>query len=278
VRDRADLAFKAYEIEELADVYFFRPAGMVVARVAWAAGLSPTALTVIGALVGAMAGALLFDDAYAVAAFALLILHSILDSSDGQLARATGRTSELGRVLDGASGYVTHAAIYGAILVRIAVHGEGAGYVAVTLAAAAANVVHAQLYDYFRGSYTAIAIRGQTQPPASSQAASRILDGYRALQRSIAGMHEDVERAISVRSSGGVVRADDRERYRRFFYWPVRGWNLLGDNTRIYAVGILAVTAHIEWFPWVVLVPMNAACAALWIWQARADRRFLAGL
>ena len=39
------LAFKAYEIEELADVYFFRPLGAVIAHSAKVLGLTPTHLT-----------------------------------------------------------------------------------------------------------------------------------------------------------------------------------------------------------------------------------------
>ena len=56
------LAFKAYEIEELADVYFFRPLGMVFARAARALGLTPTTVTMIGAGVGVVGGALLYDE------------------------------------------------------------------------------------------------------------------------------------------------------------------------------------------------------------------------
>jgi len=55
----------------------------------------------------------------------------------------------------------------------------------------------------------------------------------------------------------------------------VRGWNVLGDNTRFYAIGVLAALGRPDWFFMFVLVPMNAAFAALWLWQARADRRFL---
>ena len=92
------------------------------------------------------------------------------------------------------------------------------------------------------------------------------------------GLPPTVEASIEDRSSRGVVRVEDRERYRAFFYWPVRGWNLLGDNTRFYAVGVLAWLQHLDWFFAFILLPMNAAFALLWLWQARADRRFLAGL
>src|SRR6185295_14397859 len=99
-------------IEELADVYFFRPLGMVVARAARALKLTPTAVTLAGALVGVAGGLLLYDPRLGLLAFGLIVLHSILDSSDGQLARMTGQVTEFGRVLDGVGGYVTHFAIY----------------------------------------------------------------------------------------------------------------------------------------------------------------------
>ena len=106
------LAFKAFEIEELADVYFFRPIGAVIARGAAALRVTPTRVTILGALVGVAAGAMLYHERLGLFAFALLILHGIIDSADGQLARMTGQVTELGRVLDGVGGYLTHVAIY----------------------------------------------------------------------------------------------------------------------------------------------------------------------
>src|ERR1035437_2392089 len=94
------LAFKAYEIEELADVYFFRPLGAVIAHAARTVGLTPTHLTVVGGAIGVVGGVLLYDERLGLVAFALLILHGIFDSSDGQLARLTGRSTELGRPPD----------------------------------------------------------------------------------------------------------------------------------------------------------------------------------
>ena len=275
------LAFKAYEIEELADVHFFRPLGLIFARAARVLRLTPTTVTLVAAAVGMAGGALLSSERLALGGFALLILHGILDSSDGQLARLTGQVSEAGRILDGVGGYVTYVAIYSAILVGAARHG-GASLVPWTLLAAVANVVHAQLYDYHRSEYIRFAIAGVTRRESLSGLRSgvlvRVLDVYEAAQRRLAGRHPEVARAIETRAVGGIVRPEDRARYRACFYWPVRGWNLLGDNTRFYAIGVLAWLHHLEWFVTFMLVPMNAALVALWLWQARADRRFLAGL
>jgi phosphatidylglycerophosphate synthase len=289
------LAFKAYEIEELADVYFFRPLGMVVARAARALRLTPTFITVFGAIVGVAGGALLYDARLALAGFALIILHSILDSSDGQLARMTGRVTELGRLLDGIGGYATHAAIFIAIVAAGLARGAGTTVLIWAVLAAIASGAHAQMYDYHRSVYARVVMRRATRAsrrvarapagpavPGASEAAGDVPRGillaYERAQAWLAGLHGTVEAAIDERSSRGIVRAEDRERYRAVFYWPVRGLNLLGDNTRFYAVGALAWLQHLDWFFAFVLVPMNAAFALLWLWQARADRRFLGGL
>jgi hypothetical protein len=273
------LAFKAKEIEELADVYFFRPLGMVFARVAMTLGLSPTSVTVIGTLIGIAGGVMLAWPRLALAGFGVIVLHSVLDSSDGQLARMTGRSSEFGRLLDGVSGYLTHAAIYGGIVAGVLPGGRPWPIVVAAIAAGVCNVVHAQMYDYHRNTFIGIAVKGEppTDPDRRSDHAG-LVGGYEAMERWLAGGHARVERAVLAQAPGGRVPDGVRARYRRCFYWPVRGWNLLGDNTRFYAVGLCAWAGHMAWFFAVVLVPMNLALVVLWVWQARADRRFLSAV
>lgn len=276
---RQALAFKAYEIEELADVYFFRPLGAILAHTARWVGLTPTHLTILGGTIGVVGGALLYDPRLGLLAFALLIFHSIFDSSDGQLARLTGHSTELGRLLDGLAGYATHAAMYTAIVASDIRDGGSSLIVLWAVLAAFSNVAQAQLYDYHRTSYMTIAIKGiaprGADVPAGPAWAGSLMQLYQRLQRRLVGLHGDVEAAIAARSPRGTVSDANRSRYRRLFYWPVRGWNVLGDNTRFYAIGLLAWTHHLEWFVVFVLVPMNIAFAALWLWQRRVDRRFL---
>ena len=276
------LAFKAYEIEERIAVYFHRPAGLIIALAARAAGLSPMAVTIVAGATGIAGGALLADAALAPAGFGLIVLHGILDSSDGQLARMTGQTSELGRVLDGVAGYVTHIAIYAGIVAGWLSRGGSTAILPWAAAAGACNVIHAQMYDYYRGSYTWIAIDGRvpsssTESTGSTGSASggALLRAYEALQRRLAGEHPRVEAAIIARAPGGTVGPADRTAYRRACYRLVRGWNLLGDNTRFYSIGVLALLHHLEWFLVLVLLPMNVVYVAMWHRQRRADRRLL---
>ena len=275
------LAFKAYEIEELADVYFFRPFGSIIARGAHALRLTPMHLTILGTLAGALGGTLLYSERAAWPAFALLILYGILDSADGQLARMTGQVTELGRVLDGVSGYVTHVAIYFALAAGM-IHRSGSGSLLVwMLLAGLSTAMQAQLYDYYRTAYGTVVGESRVpihNPAGLSPRVGSLFRWYLMTQRWLIGLHASVEAALGTRSVAGRVREDDRARYRQCFYAPVRGWNLLGDNTRFYAIGVLIWLHQLDLFFAFVLLPMNVVLIALWFWQRSADRKFLARL
>ena len=98
------------------------------------------------------------------------------------------------------------------------------------------------------------------------------------MQRWLIGLHAEVESVLAARSVAGQVREEDRVRYRECFYRPIRGWNVLGSNTGLYALGVLIWLHRVDLFLVFILVPMNLALIALWFWQRNADRRFLDGL
>jgi phosphatidylglycerophosphate synthase len=271
------LAFKAYEIEESVDVYFFRRLGIVSAWGARALRLSPNAVSILAGLVGATGGALLASERYDWLGVLLIWLYGVLDSADGQLARLTGRTSEWGRVLDGVAGYVTHIAAYLAILARMRADGGTWWVVPLALAAGLATIVHAQLYDYHRTSYAAIVVKGCPASSTSAIPAGRgIVGAYERTQRVLAGLHPAVESIVASHAIDGVVTATDRARYRDAFLGLMPGWNLFGDNVRRYAFAVLMFAGRLEWFFGVVLL-MNVPLAVVWLLQRRADARFIAG-
>jgi len=269
------LAFKAREIEELVDVVFFRRLGIVFARAARVLRLTPTHVTYAAMVAGVAGGALIASERYALAGVALLILHGVLDSSDGQLARLTGRSTDFGRMLDGMSGYVTHIAMYFGIIASALLRGYGVELVAVAVIAGFCTAVHAQMYDYHRTTYTAYAIHGEALPSAVGKPHGGILGIYETMQRLIAGRHPDVERRLAERADHGRISEHDRDRYRACFYRPVRGWNLMGDNVRRLSIALAAWFQRPEWFIAAELVPLNLAFVVLWWVQRRADTRFL---
>ena len=275
------LAFKAIEIEELADIFFFRPCGWVIARAARVVGMTPSQLSVARALTGIAGGSLLYKQSPGLLSFVLLIVSEIIDSADGQLARMTNNMTELGRVLDGVGDYVAHAAIYIAIAVGV-IHRGGSDVVLLWMfLAGLSNAIQSQMYDYHRTSYVTVMKEGRAPGHDTATVPSGIrwlYSLYLMTQRSLIGEHARVAKALEARSVAGRAREDDQVRYRECFYRLVRGWNILGSNTGLYALGVLIWLHRVDLFLVFMLVPMNLALLALWFWQRSADRKFLAGL
>lgn len=274
------LAYKAYEIEELVDIYFYRRAGYVVACAARLARLSPNAVSILAGVVGAAGGALIGLPRWALVGVGLLVLHGVIDSADGQLARMTGQTSELGRVLDGLAGYATHIALYlGLAAAMVPVWSWSVAF-AWAAAAGLSTAIHAQMYDYHRTAYAGFAIHGRVPTelisPTVSGPLGLVVRGYATMQRALVGLHRIVEQRIATEARDGRVVEGDRQLYRAYFYRPVRGWNLLGDNVRRFAIAGFVLAQHPEWFIAFTLGPMNLVLVALWWCQRAADRRFLA--
>lgn len=278
--DGSALAYKAYEIEEFVDIYFYRRAGFVVAHAARWARLTPNAVSVLAGVAGAAGGGLVAWPHLAPAGVALLVLHGIIDSADGQLARMTGQTSDLGRVLDGLSGYATHIALYLGIVAAVNHQWGAAPAFVAALVSGGCTAIHAQMYDYHRTAYAGYAIKGRiptelARPRVTGRLAP-LVTAYVMVQRSLLGLHGEVETVIARRAAGGPVREPDRQRYRHCFYRPVRGWNLMGDNVRRFAIALCVWQQQPEWFIVFTLGPLNLMFLALWWYQRTADRRFLA--
>jgi hypothetical protein len=199
----------------------------------------------------------------------------VIDSADGQLARLTGQVSEFGRVLDGISGYVTHVAAYVAIMLGLLSQGGSPAIVVLAILAGVVTALQAQMYDYHRTVYADVVVRGVVDAP-HRRTRRGLVAAYEAVQHRLAGAHRGVESEIARRAADGLVREEDRTRYRQCFQGPVRGWNLLGDNVRRFAIGLLAFAHHLDWFFLLIVGPMNVIVIVLWLRQRRADRRFLA--
>lgn len=114
-------SMKSSDTEETIDVYFTRPIGLVFALFWNKLGVHPNAITVLSIFLGLGAAYMFyFEDLWHnVMGIVLLMLANFCDSTDGQMARLTGKKTLLGRVLDGFSGNVWFSAIYIALALRM---------------------------------------------------------------------------------------------------------------------------------------------------------------
>lgn len=143
-------------VEERFDLVFSRPLGLIFAKVAFKLRLTPTQVSVASMITGVLGGILFLwqnDWVYAWTGAFLVILSGILDSSDGQLARMTNSSTELGRIIDGIVDNVVFISMYVFSAVFLA---EQYGWIislGVATAAGYAHSLKSAVYEFHKSEY-----------------------------------------------------------------------------------------------------------------------------
>lgn len=154
-------SFKSEDTEEWLDVHFTRPIGLAFALLWNKFNIHPNVITILSIFLGVGAGIMFYytDLWHNICGVLLLMFANFCDSTDGQMARLTGKKTLIGRMLDGFSGDVWFFAIYLAIVIRIwnqdipGLSGVEWGIWGFVLCAAAGFGAHSRqssLADYYR--------------------------------------------------------------------------------------------------------------------------------
>ena len=114
-------SFKSEDTEEWLDVHFTRPIGLAFALLWNKFDIHPNVITIVSIFLGAGAGWMFHytDLWHNVCGVVLLMFANFCDSTDGQMARITGKKTLIGRMLDGFAGDVWFFCIYLAIVFRL---------------------------------------------------------------------------------------------------------------------------------------------------------------
>ena len=123
---------KSAETEDWLDYHFVRPMCYYLSVFFAKLGVHPNTVTILSMIVGAAScvffasGCFYYEGTTGLVmnliAIAMLIVADLLDCTDGQLARMTGKKSRLGRILDGMAGFTWFVPIYCALVWRFYEH------------------------------------------------------------------------------------------------------------------------------------------------------------
>lgn len=141
------------EIEPLSNRFLIHPVASALLAPAARAGLHPNTVTGAGLVFGLLAGLAYLhwtDWRYATLGFGLMICWHVMDGLDGKLARATGKTSDVGRLLDGVADYATFVAVNLALALT---HAHVATAVGMALVSGLCHALQSQFYEGERATY-----------------------------------------------------------------------------------------------------------------------------
>lgn len=114
IAETIQAARKSGGVDDPLEVILYDPLAVRLSRGFIRIGFSANAVTLLSLFFG-ICGSLFFyisNRWINLAGMALVIFSAILDCCDGQVARLTGTSSQLGRVLDGAADFLNYLAIY----------------------------------------------------------------------------------------------------------------------------------------------------------------------
>ena len=134
MNDKYKATLKSTETEDWLDLHVIRPFCYYCAVFFAKFDIHPNTVTIWSMIVGA-ASAIFFGCGsfyyggtmglvYNVIAIVLLMIADVLDCTDGQLARLTGKKSRIGRILDGVAGFAWFIPIYHVLVWRFYNHHE----------------------------------------------------------------------------------------------------------------------------------------------------------
>ena len=267
--------YKAVEIEDLMDLYFYHPLGYIFAVFFNKIGFTPNLVSIISMIIGVIGGVFIYYGKFMFASF-LIVFSSVLDSSDGQLARISGKTSLYGRIIDGLVGYVIFTSVYISIFLRYYLDYGYFKFLILMFIAGFFNSLHASIYDFYRTSYISV-MRKKFDDIFFKQKDtfySKIYNIYSYLQRTLCFIH------IQVIKKFKNLDYDEEKIsiYKKKMLSNIQLINLLGDNWRINGLIILSFINRIDWFYFYIIFIMNAVMFLVILKQRKIDRELLEDL
>ncbi|HET9570063.1 MAG TPA: CDP-alcohol phosphatidyltransferase family protein [Bacteroidales bacterium] len=147
-------SLKSWDTENWLDRYFYRPIAFKIALLLKPTSITPNAVTIFSIFVG-IAACLLFYPEHQLlinlTGFVLLVFANTLDCVDGQLARITGKKSQIGRILDGMTGDIWFFTFYSVMSLRLmSFEGLGPWAFGIAVISALSHLYQAGMVDYYK--------------------------------------------------------------------------------------------------------------------------------
>jgi hypothetical protein len=270
---------KPAEIETIFDFGFFRPIAFQVVKLVMPTKLTPNHLTAMSIAAGLAGSVLLrFDSpAATVAGAGLMLVYGVLDCADGQLARARGSSSRLGRILDGMSDYVVGVSSGVALSLRLA---DAMGPAGALLAAGglASVLVQGTMFDQFKNRF----LRRSGSSYREGDDLEETLAAIAELKKNggsivVIGLHHvyatflRVQNLASSAAEAPPTPAEARLHAERLA--PVaRAAAYLGPSTHLVLLAGFMAAGRLDLYVWLRLTAGNAALVALLIERWRRER------
>ncbi len=254
--------------DELINTYCVRPIAGLIVRPLYHTPVTPNQVTVAAMISGFVAAV-----CYAVGGASWTLLaglflwaKDILDSADGQLARAKGMYSRSGRFLDSIGDLVVNAAVFVAITAALAIHTGSLRYIPVGAVALLGITLRISYHVFYQVSFlhleSAYGINRTneqlTDEDLQSDPLTLVLQKIYLL---LYGWQDRLMARIDSWCRNGLLLDESTARAWYGDRMGLRFSGFLGMGTELFALVVFSLANRLEWYLWVNLVLQNG----LWL-------------
>jgi len=279
------------EIEEFTNLYIIHPVSSWLVPKLAARNITPNMVSLTGMIFGILAGLSYYHyqtPLMAVAGFAGMIIWHIMDGADGQLARLTKSSSEIGMILDGVCDYVTFISVYVAIGLVLSEQNPDVWYI--ILSAGALHAIQSSAYELQRGEYDywghgkgSCALPEIKKMIADLKGKSFLLYmakqpyiGYIRMQRRSSGIDSEFRQNLREALKNNPDKTSEiRASYRKIFTPAVKIWSVMCANYRTIAIFVACIAGHPIYFFWFEIAFLTPVLVLLVQKQHLLNRKFL---
>jgi len=294
---RIESTYKARDVEETIDIYFYRPLGYVVANACRAIRITPNAVTIASIIIGVVVGRLLSYRDLMLNAWGIVlwIISDTLDSADGQLARMINSKSKLGRILDGFGSNIIFLSIYLHLLARITDTYEiwWLWLFPLVLAGGISHSIQSALADYYRNAYLKFVIDARKSELESAeeiraeyQAVSffenpvrkillRVYLNYTVEQEMFSKNFQALRKRIDTTFGYDIPRWFSDE-YRRVNKPLMKYYAILTTNTRMIVMFVCVMFDLVPLYFIIEIIGINGVMILVTTHQEKLSKRLLA--
>jgi hypothetical protein len=278
-------SLKLKEVEEVFDLFFYRPLAFLLVKAVYRTNITPNQLTVTAIVMGLAAGCFysVGKPFWISAGAVFFILSNVFDCSDGQLARLKHNGTAIGRIIDGLADTVVFIAVYLGIAFGFANHQETPHYWWIMLVITGLSTgIHSVLVDYYRNRFLDFYTLRKNNFEDGLQ---EFKDAYELVKHQKGKWFEKwvilfylrfsaMQRVLVARKKQTKALNVSPQEYYKKNRIIMRFWLILGPTTQITNIILFSLFQRFDLFMWVVLFGFNGLAIVLWITQKIIDKTY----
>lgn len=255
--------------DELINTFLLRPVAGLLVRLLYPTRITPNQVTIASTIAGILAAALYLQGtaSWTATAGVLITVKDLLDSADGQLARAKQMYSRAGRFLDSLGDFLVNILVFAAIAFTLFRAGRDPMWLLLGALGFLGITLRVSYHVFYQTSFLHLQ-RTYAVNRTTEEIREEDLSGDRTaltLQRIflvLYGWQDAVMVRLDAWCRAGIPKSEVNDQRWRSDATGLRLSGFLGIGTELFLLMLFSVADRLEWYLFVNVVGLNSLWAA----------------